>query len=68
MGTALDELFSRPVTADLQWRQTFAQPLYEPMLEDPRIRAGLQAWEQEHAAMREAVRDYLESLTAGEAA
>ncbi|MDX1507737.1 MAG: tetratricopeptide repeat protein [Woeseiaceae bacterium] len=66
IGTALDEFFSRPVTADLQWRRTFAQPLYAPLLDDPRIQAGLEAWQQEHAAMREAVRDYLESLTAVE--
>ena len=64
--TALDEFFSRSVTADMQWRQTFAQPLYAPMLEDPRIQAGLKTWEEEHAAMREDVRRFLESLSAGE--
>ena len=64
--TALEEFFSGPVTRDMQWRQTFAQPLYAPMLEDPRIQAGLKTWEEEHAAMREDVRRFLESLSAGD--
>ena len=59
--TALDEFFSRPVTADMQWRRTFAQPLYASLLDDPRIQAGLEAWEDEHAAMRIEVRQFLQS-------
>ena len=60
---ALDEFFSGPVTRDMQWRQTFAQPLYAPLLEDERIQAGLREWQQQHTAMREAVSAYLNDLS-----
>ena len=61
--TAVEAFFAGPVTRDLRWRQTYAQPLYAPLLEDERIQAGLRDWEEQHAAMRAAVRAFLSDLS-----
>jgi len=62
--TALDDVFSRPVTSDLRWRETFSQSFYADVVADERVREALQRWDDEYNALREQVRTYLADLSA----
>jgi hypothetical protein len=62
--TALDDVFSLPVTSNLRWRETFSQSFYTDMVVDERVRSALQRWEEEYEALRQSVRAYLADLSA----
>jgi len=64
IATALDGVFSLPVTSDLRWRETFSQSFYADVVADERIRDALQRWENDFNALRERVRAYLADLSA----
>lgn len=46
------------------WRRALAQAQYKDVVADPQIQAVLQIWEEEEAAVRERVRNYLADLQA----
>ncbi len=61
---ALDRIFSEPVTMNLNWEQTLKQAQYAEIVEDPRIQAAMQKWQDEEDALREKVRTFLADLAA----
>lgn len=61
---ALSDVFSRSVATNLAWRDTFAQAQYAEIVEDPRVQAAMQRWEDEEAALRGEVQTYLADLRA----
>lgn len=56
---ALNDLFSHSVLEHLDIKDRFATPLYADFVEDPRIAAALQRWDDELVQARENVRQYL---------
>ena len=62
--TALESVFSQPVTTQLRWRETFSQAVYADVVADERVREALQRWEEEYTALREKVRAFLADLSA----
>jgi len=56
---ALNNVFSKPVTAMLPWRLRFARPFMGEFLSDPEIQEALQRWDQQEQRIRSEVRDYL---------
>ena len=66
LDTALDDVFSEPVTTYAGWRRTFAQPLYRELVADPRIRDAMAEWDREHETMGADVRNFLAELSTGE--
>ena len=61
---ALNRIFSEPVTLNLNWEQTLKQAQYAEIVEDPRIQAAMQKWQDEEDALREKVRTFLADLSA----
>jgi len=61
---ALERVFVRSVATNPGWRETYAQLQYAEIVEDPRIQAAMQRWEDEEAALRGQVQAYLEDLQA----
>jgi len=61
---ALERVFVRSVATNLGWRETYAQLQYAEIVEDPRIQAAMQRWEDEEAALRGQVQAYLADLQA----
>ncbi len=61
---ALERVFVRSVATNLGWRETYAQLQYAEMVEDPRIQAAMQRWEDEEVALRGQVQAYLADLQA----
>ena len=60
---ALERYFTQPVAMNLDWRRTFSQGQFAPLLEDERIQAEIARWEQEEEALRDQVRDLLSDLS-----
>ena len=60
---ALSDVFTQPVTMHLGWRNSFAQAQFAEFVEDPRIQAAMQNWENEESALRERVKTYLADLS-----
>ena len=61
---ALESVFTESVAKHLNWRETFAQPHYAVLTEDPRVRDALAKWEDEEAALRGSVQSYFADLRA----
>jgi TolB-like protein/tetratricopeptide (TPR) repeat protein len=61
---ALNEVFSRPVSMNLRWRDDLAQAQFAEILTDPRVQAAMQRWEDEEATLREDVQAYFADLQA----
>ena len=61
---ALESVFTESVAKHLNWRETFAQPHYAVLTEDPRVRDALEKWEDEEAALRGSVQSYFADLRA----
>jgi len=61
---ALDEVFTRSVATNLDWRDFFEQAQFAPVVADPRVQAAMQRWEQEEDALRGSVQTYLADLRA----
>jgi TolB-like protein/Tfp pilus assembly protein PilF len=57
--TALDGVFSKPVTTVPLWRIRFARPFMADFINDPEIQTAIKRWKQEEERIRSAVRDYL---------
>jgi hypothetical protein len=56
---ALEHVMTLPVTEAIWWHEVFDQSHMNDVTADPRIRAGLQRWDDEAIQLRENVRDYL---------
>ncbi len=61
---ALSNVFTRPVTMDLEWRERYAQPQFAAMIADPGVQSAMQQWEAEEAAIRDAAGRFLLDLSA----
>ncbi len=59
---ALSELFTRTVTLHSGWRNDFAQAQFTKFVEDPRIQAAMQNWQDEEAAIRDRMQGFLADL------
>lgn len=60
---ALADLFSESVAVHLDWRRTLSQAQYAEFVEDPRIQAAMQKWEDEEAALSAQIKTYLADLS-----
>ncbi len=60
---ALSELFTQAVTLNPGWRNDFAQAQFTKFVEDPRIQAAMQNWQNEEAALRDRMKGYLADLS-----
>ena len=61
---ALDTIFSESVAMHLNWRETWLQPHYAPIVEDERVQAAIERWEDEEAALRDSVESYFADMRA----
>ena len=61
---ALDSVFTKSVATHLNWRETFGQPHYAVLTEDPRVKDALARWEDEESALRGSVQSYFADLRA----
>ena len=61
---ALDSVFTESVATHLNWRETFAQPHYAALAEDPRVQDALAKWEDEESALRGSVQSFFADLRA----
>ena len=55
-------MFTQPVTTNLGWRNDFAQAQFTEFVEDPRIQAAMQNWENEETALQEQLKTFLSDL------
>jgi TolB-like protein len=62
IDVALSELFSDPVSVHLDWKRALAQAQFAEFVEDPRVQAAMQRWENEEDALRDQVRTFLADL------
>ena len=60
----LSGVFSRSVAMNLDWKRTLAQAQFAEIVNDPRIQAAMQRWEEEEEALRAQVQTYLADLHA----
>jgi TolB-like protein/Flp pilus assembly protein TadD len=61
---ALESVLTESVAKHLDWRETFAQPHYAVLTEDPRVRDALAKWEDEEKDLRGSVQSYFTDLQA----
>ena len=61
---ALEHLFNEPVLLNLEWEETLKQAQYADIVEDPRIQAAMQKWQDEEDELREQIRGWLADLQA----
>lgn len=61
---ALNSVFTESVAKHLNWRETFGQPHYTVLTEDPRVKDALARWEDEESALRGSVQSYFADLRA----
>ena len=61
---ALENVFSETVAMHLNWRETWLQPHYAEVIEDERVQAALQRWEDEESALRGSVQTYFADMHA----
>ena len=59
---ALSKLFTQTVTLNPGWRDDFAQAQFTKFVEDPRIQAAMQNWQDEEAALRDRMKSFLADL------
>ncbi len=64
IDVALEEVLSESVTSNLNWRESFAQPQFADIVNDPRVREALQRWDEEEAALRGSVQSYFADMQA----
>jgi hypothetical protein len=62
VDVALSDLFTQAVTLNPGWRNDFAQAQYSEFVEDPRIQAAMQNWQDEEAALRDRMKSFLADL------
>jgi hypothetical protein len=61
---ALEHIFTEPVLLNLEWEETFKQAQYAEVVEDPRVQAAMQKWQNEEDKLREDIRHWLADLQA----
>ncbi len=61
---ALDEVFSRSVALNLNWRDDWLQPQYADIIADPRVQDAFVRWEEEEAALRGSVQSWFADMHA----
>jgi TolB-like protein/Flp pilus assembly protein TadD len=61
---ALESVLTQSVATHLNWRETFAQPHYAVLTENPRVSEALAKWEDEEAALRGSVQSFFADLRA----
>ncbi len=64
VDVAMNDIFSKAVTADLRWRERLDGAQYRDIIAEPRVAAALERWQSEYEEAREAVRAYLAELSA----
>jgi TolB-like protein/tetratricopeptide (TPR) repeat protein len=64
IDVALQRVLSQSVSTNLGWQQDYALAQYAEIVADERVQAALRHWEEEEAALREAVRAYFADLRA----
>lgn len=60
---ALNEVFTKPVESNLDWKATFAQAQFKDVVADSRIQLAFKAWENELATLRSQVSRFLADLS-----
>lgn len=60
---ALAEVFTESVAVHLDWQRVLAQAHFADFVNDPRVQAAMQRWEDEEAAIRGQVRAFLADLS-----
>jgi TolB-like protein/tetratricopeptide (TPR) repeat protein len=61
---ALEHMFSETVLLNLGWEETLKQAQYAEVVEDPRVQAAMQKWQDEENELREQIRHWLADLQA----
>jgi TolB-like protein/Flp pilus assembly protein TadD len=64
VDVALNRLFSQSVAANLGWQRKLAESEYAQVVEDPKIQAAMQRWQDEETKLRGEVRAYLADVQA----
>jgi TolB-like protein/Tfp pilus assembly protein PilF len=64
IDVALEEVFSRSVALDLNWRDTWMQPQYMDIISDPRVQNAMLRWEEEEAVLRGSVQSWFADMHA----
>ena len=64
VDVALNRLFSQSVAVNLGWQRKLAESEYAQVVEDPRIQAAMQRWQDEETKLRGEVRAYLADVQA----
>jgi tetratricopeptide (TPR) repeat protein len=64
IDVALEEVFSRSVALDLNWRDTWMQPQYTDIISDPRVQNAMLRWEEEEAVLRGSVQSWFADMHA----
>jgi len=59
---ALSDVFTQPVTINLGWRNDFEQAQFVEFVEDPRVRAAMQNWEDEQTALQQGLMSFLSEV------
>ena len=62
IDVALSDLFTQTVTLNPGWRNDFAQAQFSEFVEDPRIQAAMQNWQDEEAALGDRMKSFLADL------
>ncbi len=60
---ALNEVLTKPVESNLDWKATFAQPQYADVVADSRVQKAFKAWEDQLAELRGQVSRFLADLS-----
>lgn len=60
---ALSDVFTEPVTMNPGWRNDFAQAQFTEIVEDPRIQAAMQNWENQEAELQGRLKAFLADLS-----
>ena len=60
---AIAEVFTQSVASNLDWKETYAQPQYESLVADERVKQAIGRWQEEWASLRADVGNYLADLS-----
>ena len=58
---ALDTILNQARIHFQDWREYFAQPCFEELVQEPRVREVLERWDQEELQLRESARELLKA-------
>lgn len=60
---ALSDVFTMPVTDNLDWKNKYAQAHFVEFVADPRVQAAMQRWEDDETVLRNRVAAFLADLS-----